>query len=144
VGAPRLCILALAVAAGLFPTAQAPRKAVWDGVYTKKQAERGSAVYNEACSHCHARNLGGGEVNGEVAPTLKGVYFIQKWSGSLSDLFIEIEDSMPKNDPGAMSPEETADIIAYLLQANDAQAGESEIPSGRDKVRDILVTSKPK
>src|SRR5437016_1244528 len=88
-----MCVLALAVAAGSFPTAQAPKKTMWDGVYTKKQAERGSAAYNEACSHCHARNLIGGEVNGEVAPTLKGVYFILKWSGSLSELFIRIEDS---------------------------------------------------
>lgn len=138
-----MCVLALAVAAVSFPTAQAPQKTMWDGVYTKKQAERGSAAYNEACSHCHARNLSGGEVNGEVAPTLKGVYFILKWSGSLSDLFIRIEDSMPKDDPGAVSPEETADIIAYLLQANDVPPGESEIPPGREKVRDILVTKRP-
>jgi hypothetical protein len=42
-----------------------------------------------------------------------------------------------------VSSEDTADIIAYLLQANQAQAGESEIPPDREKVKDILVTKKP-
>jgi mono/diheme cytochrome c family protein len=137
-----MCVFALAVAAASSATAQAP-KTIWDGVYTEKQAERGRATYTEACSHCHAKNLIGGQVNGEMAPALKGVYFILRWSGSLSDLFIEIEDSMPKDDPGSVSSEETADIIAYLLQSNDVQAGGSEILPSREKVKDILVTKKP-
>jgi hypothetical protein len=53
------------------------------------------------------------------------------------------EDTMPKDDSGSVSPEETADIIAYLLQSNDAPAGESEIPPDREQVKGILVTRKP-
>jgi mono/diheme cytochrome c family protein len=132
-----VCVLALAVAA------QPPKKTIWDGVYTKEQAQRGRAAYTEACSYCHGPGLTGGEVAGELAPDLKGIYFILRWSGSLSDLFIKIDDSMPKDDPGAVSSEDTADIIAYLLQSNQAQAGESEIRSDREKVKDILVTKKP-
>ena len=76
-------------------------------------------------------------------PDLKGVYFILKWSNPLSDLFIKIEDTMPKDDSGSVSPEETADIIAYFLQSNDAPAGESEIPPDREQVKGILITRKP-
>ena len=61
----------------------------------------------------------------------------------MSDLFIKIDDYMPKDDPGSVSSEDTADIIAYLLQSNQARAGESEIPPDREKVKDILVTKKP-
>jgi S-disulfanyl-L-cysteine oxidoreductase SoxD len=132
-----VCVFALAAAA------QAPKKTIWDGVYTKEQAERGRAAYTETCSYCHGQGLTGGEVDGEVAPDLKGVYFILRWNGSLSDLFIKIDDSMPKDDPGSVSSEDTADIIAYLLQSNQAQAGASEIPPDREKVKDILVTKKP-
>ena len=132
-----VCVFALAAAA------QAPKKTIWDGVYTKEQADRGRAAYTETCSYCHGQGLTGGEVDGEVAPDLKGVYFILRWNGSLSDLFIKIDDSMPKDDPGAVSSEDTADIIAYLLQSNQAQAGASEIPPDREKVKDILVTKKP-
>jgi mono/diheme cytochrome c family protein len=132
-----VCFLALAVAA------QAPKKTIWDGVYTKEQAERGRATYTQTCSYCHGPGLTGGEVAGELAPDLKGVYFILRWNGSLSDLFIKIDDYMPKDDPGSVSSEDTADIIAYLLQSNQAQAGESEIPPDREKVKHILVTKKP-
>ena len=132
-----VCFLALAVAA------QAPKKTIWDGVYTKEQAGRGRATYTHTCSYCHGTDLTGGEVAGELAPDLKGVYFILRWTGSLSDLFIKIDDYMPKDDPGSVSSEDTADIIAYLLQSNQAQAGESEIPPDREKVKHILVTKKP-
>ena len=123
--------------------AQAPQKTIWDGVYTKEQAERGKTSYTQTCGRCHGARLIGGEIAGEVAPDLKGVYFILKWSNPLSDLFIKIEDTMPKDDSGSVSPEETADIIAYLLQSNDAPAGESEIPPDREQVKGILITRKP-
>ena len=138
-----VCVLALAVAAASSPHAQAPKKTIWDGVYTKEQAGRGRATYTQTCSYCHGTDLTGGEVAGELAPDLKGVYFILRWTGSLSDLFIKIDDYMPKDNPGSVSSEDTADIIAYLLQSNDAQAGASDIPPDREKVKDILVTKKP-
>ena len=138
-----VCFLALAVTAASSPFAQAPKKTIWDGVYTKEQAERGRAAYAQTCSYCHGTGLIGAEVAGELAPDLKGVYFILMWTGSLSDLFIKIDDYMPKDNPGSVSSEDTADIIAYLLQSNDAQAGQSEIPPDREKVKDILVTKKP-
>jgi mono/diheme cytochrome c family protein len=135
--------LALAIAAAPSPDAQTPQKTIWDGVYTREQAERGKSLYTGICGRCHGANLIGGEVAGEVAPDLKGVYFVLRWSDTLSNLFIKVEDTMPKDDPGSVSPEETAEIIAYLLQSNDAPAGRSELPHDRDQVKGILVTKKP-
>ena len=138
-----VCVLVFALCAVSSSIAQSPNKTIWDAVYTKEQAERGKAAYAETCSYCHGPGLAGTEVAGEQAPELKGVYFILRWSGSLSDLFIKIDDYMPKDDPGSVSSAETADIIAYLLQSNQARAGEMEIPPDREKVKDILVTKKP-
>ncbi len=36
-------------------------RSVWEGVYTKEQAQRGLAAYRENCAKCHGDNLGGGE-----------------------------------------------------------------------------------
>ena len=136
-------VLAFWTAAVPPPYAQAPQKTIWGGVYTQEQAERGKTTYIEICSRCHGAGLIGGEVAGEVAPDLKGVYFMLRWSDALSNLFIKIDDTMPKDDSGSVNPEETADIIAYLLQANGAPAGESEIPPDRQQLKSILVTAKP-
>ena len=122
---------------------QAPTKTIWDGAYTKEQAERGKHLYAEVCARCHGANLIGGEVAGEVAPDLKGVYFMLRWSDTLSRLFVKIEDTMPKGDAGTVTSEETADIIAYLLQSNDAPAGTSEVPPNREQARSIVITRKP-
>lgn len=131
------------LAAATSPHAQSGQKTIWEGVYTKEQAERGKHVYADVCARCHGANLIGGEVAGEVAPDLKGVYFILKWSDPLSNLFTKIEETMPKDDAGTVTSEETADIIAFLLQSNDAPAGPSEIPPHRDQVKGILITKKP-
>jgi quinoprotein glucose dehydrogenase len=136
-------VLASWLAAAPSPYAQAPQKTIWDGVYTEEQADRGKTSYTQICSRCHGASLIGGEVAGEVAPDLKGVYFVLRWSDTLSNLFIKIDDTMPKDDSGSVSSEETADIIAYLLQSNGAPAGESEVMPDREQVKSILVTRKP-
>ena len=123
--------------------AQASTKTIWEGVYTKEQAERGKDLYVEVCARCHGTNLIGGEVAGEVAPDLKGVYFVQRWSDAVSTLFSKIEDTMPKDERGTITSQETADIIAYLLQVNEAPAGTSDIPPSREQARNLVITKKP-
>ena len=136
-------VLASWVTIAASPQAQAAKKTIWDGVYTKEQAERGKDVYADVCARCHGTNLIGGEVAGEVAPDLKGVYFILRWSDPVYTLFTKIEDTMPKGEAGTISSQEAADIIAYLLQSNDAPAGTSEVPSNRAQASSIVITRKP-
>ena len=137
------CVLTAWVASAPASQAQAAQRSIWDGVYTREQAARGKDVYGEVCARCHGTNLIGGEVAGEVAPDLKGVYFILRWSDAASTLFTKIADTMPKGEVGTITSEETADIIAYLLQSNDAPAGTSEIPPDREQARSIVITRKP-
>src|SRR5436309_3521888 len=53
---PMAGLLFLASATASLATAQtsAPRRTVWDGVYTEAQAARGIMSFGQSCSGCHA------------------------------------------------------------------------------------------
>jgi mono/diheme cytochrome c family protein len=95
---------------------------VTDGVYTSPQATRGEAVYKERCATCHGATLGGAQ-----APPLSGDDFIRVWSGPLSDLFNKIQNTMPANDPGKLTRQQSADLVAYVLQVGRFPAGQAEL-----------------
>jgi mono/diheme cytochrome c family protein len=99
---------------------------VWDGVYTAAQAERGAVKYRQECVMCHGQELEG---NGE-APPLTG-RFIPDWAGTpLADLFEKIQTTMPLFAPASLSAADTADILAFILQANNFPAGTGELQAG--------------
>ena len=124
-------------------SSQVEKKTIWDGVYTRQQARRGELAYRETCGYCHGLDLSGSEVGGELAPELLGAIFVLRWDGPLSQLFVKIDEDMPKDSPGAVTPQATIDIISYLLEANGARAGETELQPDRGKLSQILVTRKP-
>lgn len=106
--------------------AQAPGRTVWDGVYTAEQATRGAAVYAQRCSACHGDSLGGID----VAPALAGPSFLNNWNGtSVADLYNRIEGTMPLEEPGALTPRQTADVMAYIIQRNGVPAGAAPLAS---------------
>ena len=78
-----------------------------------------------ACVDCHGPDLEGRE----RAPALAGGAFGQKWDGAtLKKLFEQMED-MPPDDPAArLTAKQYADIVAYLLSANN-------IPPGSEMLR---------
>ncbi|MGZ6041545.1 MAG: c-type cytochrome [Asticcacaulis sp.] len=126
---PRQMMLAgliLAMTAGWTAPALCQTSSVWDGVYTPAQAERGAAKYRQMCVMCHGPALEG---NGE-APPLAG-RFIPDWAGtSLADLFEKIQATMPLFAPATLSASDTADVLAFLLQANNFPAGSAELQAG--------------
>ena len=94
-----------------------------DGVYSDEQARRGQAVYKERCTACHGAALEGG-----VAPPLAGADFIRMWgSQPLSDLVNKIRNTMPANDPGKLTRQQAAALVAYMLQIGKFPAGSSEL-----------------
>ncbi len=38
-------------------------------------------------------------------------------------------ETMPEDDPGSLSAQEYADVLAYILQLNDLPAGGVELPA---------------
>ena len=123
--------LGVIAAIGLFgltahaqPEQAAPRKSVWDGVYTVDQAKRGAGLYALHCASCHGPALTGGE----AAPPLTGVEFASNWSGlTLGDLFERIRTSMPQDDPAKLSAQQKADILAHMLSVGMFPAGMSDL-----------------
>lgn len=93
------------------------------GVYTSEQAGRGQEVYKQRCSSCHGASL-----EGAGAPPLTGGEFNQVWSTQpLSDLVNKIQSTMPANDPGKLTRQESAAIVAYVLQVGRFPAGRAEL-----------------
>ena len=104
--------------------AQPPSKSIWDGIYTEEQATRGKALYAQECSSCHGGELTGGE----MAPPLAGGEFLAGWDGlTVGDLFERIRISMPQNNPGSLSGQQNADILAFMFKASKFPTGTTEL-----------------
>lgn len=120
---------AAAIAAFLYLTGgtvstQETTSSVLDGVYTEVQAARGAAGFAQNCAICHGASLGGvGE-----APALVGAQFVSDFNGlTVGDLFERMRTTMPLNNPGALSRDQYADILGFMLKANGYPAGEREL-----------------
>jgi mono/diheme cytochrome c family protein len=129
----------MAVVAILGFVQAAAKTSVWDGVYSKDQAGRGQAKYTQVCSGCHQADLSGSD----QAPALAGGDFLDRWEGqSVGDLADRIRTSMPLDDIGSLNVQTSADITAYLLQANSLPAGEAELPADRSAMKSIAIKRK--
>ena len=118
-----------------------PPQTVWDGVYTDAQQQRGDPIYARECSTCHGENLKGGE----GSPPLVGADFLASWSGrTVADLFDKIRLTMPAppEQPGKLSPQETADVLAHMLRANGFPAGSRELSSDAGPLRAIRIVAR--
>ncbi len=88
--------------------------------YTPTQSSVGQLIYTSNCATCHLRDLSGRN----EAPALSGANFMRAWGArSSTELLQYIQTSMPPANPGALPPEASADLVAFLLQANGAVAG---------------------
>lgn len=112
------------------------QRSVWDGVFTAEQAKRGQARYNELCGSCHGDTLAGGE----SAPPLAGGEFLANWNTlTVGDLFDRTRSTMPQNKPGSLSREANAEILAYLLSANQFPVGKTALPQSSEVLREIRI-----
>jgi mono/diheme cytochrome c family protein len=113
--------------------AQQPRR-VTDGVYTEEQATRGQAVYKERCATCHGATLGGAQ-----GPPLAGDDFMRAWGGPLSALVDKIQNTMPANEPGKLTRQQSADLVAHILQVGKFPAGRAELVSDDAALKQITI-----
>ncbi len=116
-------VMTLAATGGTRVLAQAPGlRSVRDGVYTTAQADQGQAVYDDKCAVCHGTMA---TISPDMAPLLNDHTFRARWtSRSLAELFELIRETMPQDAPGTLSPERTADLVAYILNGNRLPPGE--------------------
>jgi len=120
---------AVALLAGAF--IQAQERTVQDGVFSRAQASRGEAVYAQRCASCH-----GPALQGVQGPPLAGDLFVSRWSSEpLGALFAKIRNTMPPDRAGALTNEQTADVVAHLLQAGGFPAGAAELTASESTNR---------
>ena len=114
---------------------------VWDGVYSDAQAQRGETAYREACVNCHGPELEGAD----MTPPLTGGTFMANWNDlTLGDLFERIRATMPLDKPGTLSRQQNADLVAFLLKANQWPSGAIELARELGTLKQIRIqSSKP-
>jgi mono/diheme cytochrome c family protein len=111
------------------------------GYYTLEQAARGRALFNRHCAYCHAgdpltaasaeKGRGFRTGPGRNYMSLASPYLQSKFAGKIVYpnvyfLFKRIE-SMPANDVTSITPQQRADIVAFILHANGQIPGLSEL-----------------
>src|SRR5215468_550182 len=105
-----LLAAALTVRVGMAQEAgqEAPTVSSTSGVYLESQAKAGQEIFAATCiGGCH-----------NIADH-KGAAFKQRWNGRpVWELFKLINEEMPKDDPGSLSPADTVNLVAYLLKLN--------------------------
>jgi S-disulfanyl-L-cysteine oxidoreductase SoxD len=108
---------------------------VTQGVYTDTQALRGQVVYKARCSNCHGDALGG-----RTGPPLTGNDFNGIWSRQpLSELVKKILNTMPKDDSAKLTRQETADIVAFMLQTDKFPSGRTELQTDDAALQQISL-----
>jgi cytochrome c553 len=126
-----LCGLVLLTAIGHRSIVRAQNehsRSTMSGVFTQAQANAGEETYMSVCVACHP------------AGTYSSAAFKTTWNGRpLSDLFSLIKERMPKNEPGTLSPEETAQLVAYILKINGTPTGKTELPAEVASLKEIRI-----
>ncbi len=121
-------MLAVPATAAAQQTAADSIRATRAGVYTAEQALRGRGVYQMNCASCHTQ------------ASHAGPMFVANWEGRLLwDLYRYVSESMPKSEPGSLTPVEYAGLVAYLLQMNGMPGGLSELPADSTALKKIRI-----
>jgi quinoprotein glucose dehydrogenase len=117
---------------GASPTTDASSDAsaartVTDGVYTADQATRGQQEFQQSCASCHSAN----EFSGPI--------FQRIWAGrAVGEMYEFISMMMPDGDPGSLTPDEYASVIAYFLRQNQYPTGNAELAADAAALRGIV------
>jgi len=114
---------------------QKPRSAM-DGVYTIEQAKRGADMFVAKCGTCHGGDMQGGP----EAPAMSGAEFLFSWGGKTAGALYEyLRKSMPPNEPGSLTDQRYADMLAAIFRKNDFPAGQTELPADPKALSEIAI-----
>ena len=106
------------------------------GYYTLDQATAGAEIYGTKCASCH-----GAQMEGYIGPSLRGHAFqvITSRETSADRLLLIISRNEPQNNPGGLSDEQDADVLAYILQVNGFPAGKAKLSAFTARQLDLAA-----
>jgi S-disulfanyl-L-cysteine oxidoreductase SoxD len=119
--------------------ADEPQRSVADGVYTDAQRARGQAIYATECADCHSADLTGGD----NAPSLAGYEFVAAWKGATAGELFEQIRMEPPASPGKLSPQQSADVLAFIISKNNFRAGQTELVGDLATLKSIQFGGAP-
>ena len=105
------------------------------GGFTAEQATAGKIAYDSQCSQCHGRQL-----EGPDAPALAGPDIMQNWH-TAAGLYDFISVAMPPSAPGLLGEETYLNIVAYIMQFNGAQPGDTPMTADPDALAAISLVA---
>ncbi len=84
------------------------------------------------CAACHGTN------------EVRGGRFRIRWVGhTAGDIFELVSTLMPEDDPGSLSPEDYANLLAYFFQLNGYPAGEEPLPADVSALQNVRIEAAP-
>lgn len=103
-----------------------------DRIYSEEQAQEGRDLFETECSLCHAPT----EFSGRIFQT--------SWSSRpLGAFFSQIRGYMPLDNPGSLTPEQYAAVVAYVLELNGYPTGEEALPHDPEVLSEIRFVPAP-
>jgi mono/diheme cytochrome c family protein len=118
---------------GTLARAEEPATSILNGVYTPDQASRGQQTFQKLCSSCH------------TVEEHTGRRFGAKWAGtSVGDLFDLVSNTMPENEPGSLTKEDYAGVLAFFLKQSGYPPGETELPIDPARLAGIRIEALPR
>jgi mono/diheme cytochrome c family protein len=97
-------------------------------IYTGAQAERGAEIFGGICSTCH------------TIEDFRSPVFHRNWGGgTVADLFDFASGAMPKDNPGALPPEDYAAVLSFFFRENGLAAGDVALPVELRALRTIRL-----
>lgn len=112
------------------PPVKQATQATPPALYTTAQATEGKQIFAVRCVACHGTNL-----QGTAGPSVAGNDFLvtaQHNGWTLSIIRYIVFDLMPRNAPASLSPNDNADLMAFLLASNCYPAGTKPFPAADD------------
>ena len=98
--------------------------------FTSEQADRGRDLFRAQCTECH------------YSSEFSDSQFKFKWSRrTAGNLYQLIQTSMPETAPGSLSPEETVELVTYILRMNGFEPGTDELAADRVVLDAIELSS---
>lgn len=115
--------------AGSAPTTT-PGPSTIGAVFSDAQANRGRDIFRAGCTECH------------FSSEFRDSSFKFKWSRrSAGNLYQLIQTEMPEDEPGSLSPDQTVELVSYILRMNGFEPGASDILPDRAVLDEISLAS---
>jgi mono/diheme cytochrome c family protein len=104
--------------------------------FTQEQADAGRSAYRDTCQVCHGSTL----ANGQFGTPLKGSFFREKWKGkSVGELQQFMFEKMPPDKVMSLTPEQSANLLAFILSRNDLMPGTEPLSGDYNSQTNLLL-----